>query len=59
MKTPPHVTPGQMWWAKRPVRSDSYEVRVDSASYDPNGKYIPVHVRVTKYGWKSIVTTRG
>ena len=45
-------TPGQMWWAKRPVRSDSYEVRVDSSSYDPNGKYIPVHVRVTQYGWK-------
>jgi hypothetical protein len=45
-------TPGQMWWAKRPVRSEAYEVYVDSSSYDPNGTYLPVHVRVTQYGWK-------
>ena len=46
-------TPGYMWWAKRPVRSDAYEVTVGaSTSYAPGGQYVPVRVRVKGYGWK-------
>ena len=47
-------TPGQMWWAKRPVRSNAYEgtVGVNSTSYAPDGQYVPIHVHVMEYEWK-------